>query len=263
MIPDKIILEDRKIPILNRKFESIKYELVNHRVYEMISDRSSLKIFMENHIFAVWDFMSILKSLQREITCVRVPWKPSLYNKDLVRFVNEIVLDEESDLNKENQASDHFSMYINSMLEVGADVSLIQKYLESFDSNILPVEIRDFVEFTLSVARDNKVHITAGIFYFGRENIIPDMFRTALESIENGTLMRQAPSLRYYLSRHIEVDSESHGPLAGKLLEATCRGDAVKFQESLTYGIKACLLRKVLLDRAADTIQQHKKSLHS
>ena len=52
-------------------------DLFNHQIYNSINDIDHLHIFMENHIFAVWDFMSILKSLQSQLTCVTIPWIPS------------------------------------------------------------------------------------------------------------------------------------------------------------------------------------------
>jgi len=67
-----------------------------HPLYEHVSDEHSLRLLMRTHVFAVWDFQSLLKSLQRSLTCVEVPWLPTA-DAEARRFVNEIVLEEESD----------------------------------------------------------------------------------------------------------------------------------------------------------------------
>ena len=100
--------------------------LANHSMYNKILTISDLKIMMETHIFAVWDFMSLLKRLQREITCVELPWRPSPYPKNLVRLINEIVLGEESDLDQNGEAIDHFTLYLRAMDEVGARTSVFK-----------------------------------------------------------------------------------------------------------------------------------------
>ena len=64
--------------------------LLSHPVYAGLSNENAVVCFMERHVFAVWDFMSLVKSLQQRLTCVDVPWLPT---GDPVerRFLNEIV----------------------------------------------------------------------------------------------------------------------------------------------------------------------------
>ena len=77
---------------------------------------------MENYVFAVWDFMSLLKSLQRSLTSVSFPWIPRK-NAKIVNFINNIVLEEECDdfeTKNPEKAISHFDLYIISMKELGA-----------------------------------------------------------------------------------------------------------------------------------------------
>ena len=81
--------------------------LQNHKIYFSIKKIEHLQTFMSSHVFAVWDFMSILKSLQSRLTCVKIPWTPA-GNGTPARLVNEIVTEEETDLAPHGQYMSHF-----------------------------------------------------------------------------------------------------------------------------------------------------------
>ena len=99
------------IDIVENELIPLKKELVSHKVYEKINNADSLKIFMENHVYAVWDFMSLLKSLQLHLTSTEIPWTPTK-DSNAARFINEIVLEEETDIGNSNVPSSHYEMYI-------------------------------------------------------------------------------------------------------------------------------------------------------
>ena len=64
----KNIMNDR-IAEIKKRIEPLRQRIINHPIYGSINDIDSLRIFMQHHVYAVWDFMSLLKSLQINLTC--------------------------------------------------------------------------------------------------------------------------------------------------------------------------------------------------
>ncbi|WP_127717513.1 DUF3050 domain-containing protein [Halobacteriovorax sp. HLS] len=234
---------------LSDQLETYHSKLSNHPVYRKINTPKNLEVFMETHIFAVWDFMSLLKSLQREITCVELPWSPSKYSKSLVRMINEIVLGEESDLDLDGQACDHFTLYLDAMRELGADTTVIENFLSNLKLDTLAPHIKKFVSFNLELALGDSPHKTAAAFFYGREKLIPDMFTGIRSHLNN------CPKLLYYIDRHIELDGDEHSELAQKCLIELCEGDSVKMNEALEVGLKSLQLRNELWDGVLEQIE--------
>ncbi len=240
---------------LENKISSLHLTLESHPLYKKIVDLSSLRLFMETHIYAVWDFMSLVKRLQKDITCVTIPWKPSPFPKKLVRLVNEIVLAEESDIDPDGEAIDHFSLYLNAMTEVGAETRSISSFIASQDYQSLAAPIRKFVSFNIDMAQRGQIHEVAGVFFFGREKLIPDMFRGILKDIWKTETASQFPRLKYYLERHIDLDGGEHSHLASEMLHTLCQGETKKMEEALTAGIAALQLRIELWNFVEDGLR--------
>src|SRR5579875_2128485 len=98
--------------------EPLRQEIIHHQVYSAISSLDELKIFMQYHVYAVWDFMSLLKSPQSELTCTAVPWFPK-GDTDSRYLINEIVVGEESDVDSEGNRTSHFELYVKAMKQIG------------------------------------------------------------------------------------------------------------------------------------------------
>jgi Protein of unknown function (DUF3050) len=231
--------------------------VANHSMYKKILCMSDLKIMMETHVFAVWDFMSLLKRLQREITCVELPWRPSPYSKNLVRLINQIVLGEESDLDQNGEAIDHFSLYLNAMDEIGANSILLKNFIIDQDFSKLSLAQRNFVNFNLNLAHNGNIHEVAAAFFFGREKLIPDMFTSLLGDLEKnleGDSRSHFPNLKYYLRRHIEIDGDEHSHQALDCLAALCGNDEAKWEEATIAGINSLKLRSALWDEVEKKI---------
>ena len=227
--------------------------LVTHPLYKEIKDLKSLRAFMETHVFAVWDFMSLLKSLQREITCVSVPWRPSGYSSELLRFINQIVLGEESDVDQNGKAVSHFELYLSGMDEVGADTSTIRSFIKAPDLDLIPESARDFVKYNLSLAESGTPVEVASAFFFGREKLIPEMFDSMVKILESHRI--EAPTFKYYLERHIEVDGGEHGPLAERCLKELIGENPESQRLAEKTALESLKARSSLWDKVLKTLQ--------
>ena len=208
--------------------------LFSHKIYNSIKNIDDLHVFMENHIFAVWDFMSILKTLQKKLTCTDVPWAPKGGGTP-ARLLNEIVTEEESDIDIYGDYRSHFEMYYQAMNEAGANTKKIESFLnnlhfgvnKSLDKSSSPMPAINFVKTTFSMLENAPIHIVASMFTFGREEVIPNMFRSIINKIDND-LKGRLKSFIYYLDRHIGVDEDEHGPAALKMVKVLCQNDETK-----------------------------------
>lgn len=218
---------------MNRIEEATKElmkELTSHRLYENLTTLEDVKLFSEYHVFAVWDFMSLLKELQVSLTCTSTPWVPKS-NSNTARFINEIVLGEETDEDVNGEYKSHFEMYLDSMKEVGADTKPIESFIEALvagksvsealDVINAPQPVRDFVGYTFKIIETGESHKIASAFTFGREGLIPDIF---IEILNKSQYLNKESyeSMIYYLQRHIELDGDEHGPLSMKMMDELC-----------------------------------------
>jgi hypothetical protein len=223
----------------------IQQELSTHPLYSKLNTIENMRTFMKYHVFAVWDFMSLLKSLQREITCVSIPWRESHYSPQLVRLINEITLGEESDIDHEGKPNSHYSLYLKAMEEIGVDTSPIRSVANDFDLTLLPDEIQEIITYHIELSQNGKVHEVASSFFFGREKLIPLIFDSLVKAIEKDSI--ECPTLLYYLKRHIEVDGDDHGPKA-MLCLSELTDTELKKKEALVVARTSLAYRKKLWD---------------
>jgi hypothetical protein len=224
------------IESLKDAIEPARQKVIKHPLYHQLTTMDAVRVFMEHHAFAVWDFMSLLKSLQRNLTCVEVPWIPSGPTGSR-RLINDIVLVEESDELGTGFIS-HFELYLDGMRQSGADRSRIdafvdllragQPVLSSHKEAEVPEASAEFVTTTWGFIENLPVHCQAAAFAFGREDLIPDMFdQVAALNAEFVTLSTFVD----YLRRHIQVDAEEHTPMAMQMLADLCGDDEAKWQQ--------------------------------
>jgi hypothetical protein len=253
---------NQDIPDLTASIEPLRESLINHRVYSLMENLPALRLFMEHHVYAVWDFMSLLKALQRGLTCVEVPWLPSPAPK-LARLVNEIVLGEESDITRNGEAICHFDLYLRAMREAGADTGPIEQFIACLRAGhdletalaraSAPDHVAAFVRGTFSIIAGGNLHEIAAAFTYGREDLIPSLFSGIVEQVDeasNGCLH----TFRYYLQRHIELDGDKHGALGREMVDLLCEGQEQRSMEALSAATDALMARIALWEGIAKKI---------
>ena len=250
---------------IENELAPLRKQLVNHDLYKNLKSITDIKIFMEQHVFAVWDFMSLVKKLQIDLTNTKIPWTPSS-SPIAGRLINEIVWGEETDINKNNIPMSHFEMYIDSMLSIGANTKLIDGFINDInkgsvvDDALKPLnismEVKEFVNFSFAIIKQNKTHEIAAVFTFGREDLLPDLFVKLLEQLQKEH-SNSLDDIIYYFKRHIELDGDEHGPMALNMISELCGNDKLKWNEVILASKKALQMRINLWDSINRSIKKN------
>lgn len=290
------VLED---PVVQGMYDSVEAEiqprheeLLTHPMYELLVDYDSLRVLMASHVFQVWDFMFLVKKMQYILQQThKWPWIPP-ENNDLARFIQEIVLSEETDsfgkleeLSGVHSAA-HLDMYLMAMAKLGFCTSAVNGLVADIksESPTRPFEIlldavdtegaytpsRACLEFTKwnleicgfepsDAAIANNLHRVAAAFLFGRENVIPPMFERVMEFIPRS---KDTKLFWLYLERHVQLDGhggdhgeDSHQIQGQKLLKLLCGRDEAKWKECLAIGQESLSRRCDVWDAVAKSIE--------
>lgn len=237
--------------------------LSQHLVYEAVRTIYDLRMFMQHHVYSVWDFMSLCKTLQAELAPTRVPWAPK-GDPMVRRFINEIVLEEETGQGLPGQKPEfmsHFELYCTAMREIGADADTVETFVaaaankgirSALDTHSILNASRAFTAQTFQFIETEKPHVIAAAFALGREHIIPIMFRSFLRDM--AITKEDAPAFHYYLERHIHLDEDFHAPMSLRMLNAFIGGDAKKAREAEDAALQAIDARTRFWDGVFDAL---------
>jgi DUF3050 family protein len=221
----------------------LRETLLDHPLYTDVISVDDLRSFMEDHVFAVWDFMSLLKRLQQDMTCTSVPWLPT-NNARAARLINDIVIGEETDVDPSGFFVSHLELYLRAMKDVGASTAQFDNFCLMVRAG-LPIEValrridaalyvQAFVGHTMALAKTGTTEEVLAAFFYGREDIIPEMFHRLLKALYGAK--HDNHDLRhfiYYIDRHIELDGDSHGPKGKELLEDLLKNSPDKAQRAM------------------------------
>ena len=246
----------------------LRKELLERQMASQLSSEEALLRFMSNHVFAVWDFQSLLKALQQQLTCVQVPWTPTP-DREARRLINEIVLDEESGPHPDGGYASHFELYMDAMKKAGANTQLIDEWLPLIEksgnisttlkSTNLPSHVVKFLKTTFSFIEQGSLVTIASAFLYGREDIIPDLFRQLVHRLDQENPEKWG-YFKFYLEEHIHCDEEKHGPAAERLMHRICGNDPILWEEAEQAARVALAARIELWDAMVATQEAQSKA---
>ena len=124
------------------------------------------------------------------------------------------------------------------MTQAGADTSVIDGFIdrirkkqpvfEAIEAAGVPGPSAEFMRCTWRFIDTAPVHVQAAAFAFGREDLIPEMFRQVVDVNER---LGSLSTFVDYLARHIQVDDEEHTPMAMQMLADLCGDDDARWAE--------------------------------
>lgn len=258
-------MQNERLKQLEAEIKSLRHQVKTHPIYNEIKSLEDLAVFMEQHVFAVWDFMSVLKVLQQKLTSIHVPWIPK-GNANTRFMINKIVLEEESGIDHEGNRSSHFELYLKAMEQAGCDrrpvLTLLDKLKngESFSSSLASSNIDSsalkFIKNTISTSiLGDKLHVQAAVFTFGRRDLLPDMFINFIQEL-NHQNPDSVSIFKYYVDLHIKDKEDDLSSMAHQMTLDLCGNDETKWMEA-TYAINRSLLARIeLWDSILEKIKQ-------
>lgn len=240
-----------------KKIETAQWKLRQHPLTarQSIGCIDDLKIFMINHVYAVWDFMCLTKQLQYHLAPSGSPWTPK-YSASARRWINEIILGEESDITHDGSGhASHFESYILAMKEIGIETSWIESWPNLVDTigyqNAIihpkvPTPAKFFMKQTKSFIDTDKPWVICSALALGREDLLPQQFKSVLVQLQGAEI--SSDIFQWYLARHVEIDSDQHGPAARKLLIELCQDDQTRMKEATEAALSAIKAREKFWD---------------
>lgn len=263
--------KDSHLLAIEHRIAPLRERILNHSLYNELNSLEDLRLFLEHHVFAVWDFMSLLKGLQTRLTSTSEAWVPT-ENRTARRLINEIVLAEESDVDADGNPASHYELYLDAMRQAGANTRPVLGFIQTLQRGFkikdvlkynlpdLSPALMEYLRANFAIVKRGNVHEMAAAFTYGREDLIPDMFTEIVRELHS-KLPGQLDAFIYYLDRHIELDGDEHGPMALKMIAEICGTDEQKWMEAEDACVEALEARLHLWD-AIEAVIKTKSPVH-
>ena len=239
------------IEYLKQEVAPTRQLLFDNGLHSRLQTLPELRRFMEHHVFAVWDFTSLLKCLQQKLSC-----GPTA-NAATQRFINEIALEEEAVPDGQGRPTSHFELYVRAMDECGADTAPILRLVaavgagrtiaQALNAAQTPDSVRQFVETTFSIIHSGQPHAMAAAFTFGRQDLMLTMFRQWVSKLR-GQWPGQLDTFVHYLDRHLQLAEKVRVSLAQQMVRELCADEPERWLECQRVAMQCLEARLMLWD---------------
>jgi hypothetical protein len=184
--------------------------------------------------------MSLLKSLQTQLTRMQTPWKP-VQSPYIHYLINSLVLKEESDLGADDEYASHYEMYCNAIQAMKADTGLMDNLMAHIETNMsvikaielscIPGPVKDFLEYTFWIVQKTSLHEQAAVLWYDQEGFGHQLiYQRAVVLQQNHA--EELNSFLYYLRHKNEIKEKYHSQLSAILLKQLWGDDEKKWHEA-------------------------------
>ena len=262
-----------RLAAIETRIAPLRKRLRQHRIYESLKSLDDVRRFMEVHVFALWDFMHLVKCLHRapstaEATCP--PKKRFKKSAGVQSLVDEMVQNYANDLNERGERMATFRMYLDAMEQLGAETKCVASFLgdcgdcgdlragdlgpvvgPSLLSCRAPRGAADFTAYTCQVIDSSKDHKVAASLVFGRQSLIVDALLRALGEVERREGTR-VDKFRFLLSKYKSLYANNWPALSYQVLVELCGYSDEKWKEAEEAAVGALKARIALWDATHD-----------
>lgn len=224
----------------------------HHLVYSKLTSMKKIQCFVSYHIFAVWDSIKLLKSLQNKMS-IALTKEYSAYPSELKRLINKIVFAQTSDLYPYGQPNDNFAIYLRAIaeMEINPDYFLWD-FLEAPDNlDSLKPGIKELVEFNLAIVRTGTTAEIMAAFFCGREKLNSTLFTSGIEILKREG--KECSILANYLARLLLENNFQSELISLELINYICQDEAESVR-ALQTGLEALNLKQQLWNYAMTEI---------
>jgi hypothetical protein len=262
-----------KIDAFDQAITPLLKVLATHKVFCSINSIAHARVYLQHQVFAVWDFMCLLKSLYRKLSTKDIWYPPT--SSISVHLIGSIMLEEESDINEQGDRESHFETFVRAMEELDTDTSQIRGFIawikeeQSIEIAFEQIDVNPSIKkFVLSNAEvlNLESHEVLSAFVFGRELITSIMFTNLMKALQHHmNYMDQSHlcTLISYLNRHISLDADEHFPKALKALIELIGDDLAKLDQTIDVAKKVLGIRIDFLDGIHKDILSINKTLQT
>ncbi|KOY51772.1 DUF3050 domain-containing protein [Polaribacter dokdonensis] len=252
------------IDFIIENLDSSSYQTCNLELYSSIENKKDVKSFMENHIFAIWDYMSLMRALENNLRDNSVPWFPSNNGKNL-KILYKILDEEEYTIDASGSVKSYFEMYLEAMEEIGANTSDILNILshsktinlidEALNLTGMNIESFYYTRFIYTIIKSQKPHLMAIVFALSKELVSKVLI---LEDFCRKDFSNKYDKTLFLINKLKAVNSKNYNSNAFKLASDFIGEDPQKLMEAKRAALNCVRYRDLHIEGIARSIQKQK-----